>query len=277
MFGDFCYNNRKIEIEDISSLKNGTPIVRYSESQLPFYQFAILDGADVIYQLFQYGTNIYNYVRVPISEFTKDCNAEYFEYVPQIFEYNPELSLKRATSMVGTPAKIGLPSVFGDDFTFWCLVGEKFWDYFVNSKVGGHYKHKYKEGIFSLYHHAIAIEQDVVIHYTDLLGKKVRPNIYATPFSNLEHPKYVEYVKDSFRARWATRNRAIYYYSCRNYLKPYDIRKNNCEHFASLCRTGKRSSDQVKSGYVDLGLIALSFIVPQAAPFTALRLLKYFS
>lgn len=278
MFGDFYYNNRMISRAEFGTLSNGTPVVRVDKNYTPYVQFGIVDNGYIIFQLFQADLFAYSWIRMPIRDFMIHQDAMLFEYLPSITGYDTKEAHTRAISLLNYPAQKGLPSVFGDDFVFWCLVEKDYWNYFSKSKVGNHYKGKYKEWkIFNLYHHAIAIEQDVLIHYTDNnRSKNTLTHICATPFSDLRNPILVQYKNDSFEARWNTRNRALFMLAYQKNFRPYDICQNNCEHFATFCRTGKPSSEQVRSGYLDLFTVGFSFLIPEVAPLAVMRLKKYF-
>lgn len=264
---------------EYSYLDNGTPIVRIDNKLIPNVQFGIIDNGNVIFQHFRADIFAYSYLKVPMSDFMKHNDSRLVEYTP-LYSFDKIEAHKRAVSYIGKHREQQLPSVFGDDFVFWCLVGDKYWDSFASSKVGNHYKDKYREGkLINVYHHAIAIEQDVIIHFTgtDENAKgHAHTQIEATSFAQLKHPILVKYDNDSLSARWATRNRAIFMLAYKQFTKSYNLITNNCEHFATLCRTGIPNSQQVKNGYIDLASVIISLFVPQISPIAYWRIKKYF-
>ena len=272
MFGDYCYNKREITN---SAIENGTPIVAESNF-FPFYQFGIFVDGYVIQQKYDIYNNITIYESVLFDSFHFHGHKRLYEYVPKIFSYDRSRVVERAHSQLNVPLVNGFPSIFGDDFVFWCLVGEYFWSYFTYSKLGLHYSEKYREGILNLFHHAIAIEQDIIIHFTDKNGLYETPEILIDSFNELKCPKIVEYRNDSLGERWITRNRALLLWATRNSYKKYNIVLNNCEHFATYCRTGRAESFQVQNALFDIATLGLTAFAPRFVPFAVKRLMKYF-
>jgi len=94
------------------------------------------------------------------------------------------------------------------------------------------------------YHHGIYIGEDLVIHFTgDILNKmisKIEKTNLAT-FSKGDELEVVEY-KLCKPINW-TVDTAYSFIG----KKDYNLIFNNCEHFATYCKTGKNESKQVKN------------------------------
>lgn len=273
MFGDFYNNHKVISSSDLLQLEDGTPIVRMTD-YFPYYQFGIYNNGRVIQQCFNRNLQLTSYEEISIKRFIVGNKTTLFEYTPIKYTYDKNEVLRRAKSCLNT-SKVGVFSVFGDDFVFWCLVGDKMESFFTGSKMGRHYKDKYTEKIIRVYHHAIAIEEDVIVHFTD----EEIPNetvLSFNKFSSLENPIEVKYKNDSYEQRMISRNRAIYAWATYSQYGKYNFITNNCEHFATWCRTGKGNSYQVRNALLDVAIGCINLVTPKAIPLTVMRFMKYF-
>lgn len=145
MFGDFYHNHRLIPSSQISTIKDGTPLVRMSNI-FPYYQFGIYYKGRVIQQRFDSRDELTFYEELPMNQFLIGRDLKLFEYTPVKYEYSKLESLELAKSCLNDNPQVGAFSVFGDDFVFYCLVGDRMESFFNGSKMGRHFKHKYKEG-----------------------------------------------------------------------------------------------------------------------------------
>lgn len=92
-------------------------------------------------------------------------------------------------------------------------------------------------------HHGIDCGDGYVIHYTGEIGSKANAAVRRTPLEDFladaEEARIVKYEKcdapDTVVARAESRLRE----------KKYRLLFNNCEHFATWCKTGKKRSGQV--------------------------------
>lgn len=273
MFGDFCHNNKEITHFDNPEIENGTPIVRWSE-YFPYFQFGIYNNGIIIQHRYDDEKNASFYEEIPICKFLQGEQIRLFEYTPTKYKYSKEESLERAKSCLNKKPEMGVSSIFGDDFVFWCLVGDAMESFFLNSKMGRHFKYKYREKLFLVYHHAIALEEDIIIHFTDISSNKT--TIAISPFNVLQNPVEVKYKNDSYENRMIARNRALWAWANPSKIKPYNFLSNNCEHLATWCKTGKKSSAQVLTGFVDLTIGILGLATQKGIPLVAMRLKKYF-
>lgn len=276
MLGDFWNNKRLLSPNDYVQIANGTPIVAFRDFA-PYLQFGIFNQGEVIMRHYDYATNITRYKKENLEQFHGRFRFQLFEYRPTLYSYDKKESLERARTVNFLEFYKGYGSVFGDDFVFWCLVGDNFWACFENSKMGRHYKERYKEWKYiTLNHHAIAIEQDFIVHFTEERSQTGKTHIQISPFSDLKNPVAIEYNNDNLEQRFITRNRALWAWGKGGDFGGYNILTNNCEHFATWCRTGKSKSSQVRTALVDAASAALLIFTPKAAPLVYKRLQKYF-
>lgn len=265
MFGDFLRNNHLIKRADYDKIENGTVIVAHMPNIFPLFQFGIFDNGNVIMQAYLIKRNMTIYVSIPFMQFCK--GKEFFsiyEYSPQIFSYNKQECLKSARKYI-RKYFLGYTSVLGDDFTFSCMVGDKFDTFFNDSKMGRHFYYKYNENGLKLKHHFISIEQDWVIHFSDgehNNGTHLRLEDYNDVISrSLFDIKEEDYKNHNTLVDYlSSRNRAIFEWATMNDFNGYNIITNNCEHFANYCRRGKRKSKQVKLAFCELALTIVSCI-----------------
>lgn len=276
MIGDFLKCKKLIGADEYPHIEDGTPIA-VCNGNAPFWQFGIYCKGKVIIRQYDYKKNLTKYKFEDFNLFHGNFRYPLFEYVPQLFTYNKKETLSRARTVDVTKVFKGYLSVFGDDFVFWCMVGDNFWLYFTNSKMGSHYRMRYKEwNLISLYHHAIAIEQDCIVHFTSDRDPNNETHIHIAPFSDLKNPLVVEYDNDNLLQRYITRNRALWVWGSGGDLGGYNILTNNCEHLATWCRTGNFKSSQVRTALADIAFIPLLYFTPKAAPFIYNRFKKYF-
>ena len=144
MFGDFLHpdKHRALTGDALSCLEDGTPVVaRYNARH---FQFGIYGNGYVIYQDCQPLTNqvlVFSIKKIPAKEFFRQATA--YEYTPD-FEYDKRLAFHNAQyNLLLYTTKVILAeeqlfSVFGDDFTLFCMLGdyERFYNAFLSSRVG---------------------------------------------------------------------------------------------------------------------------------------------
>ncbi len=275
MFGDFIHHNKRIPPNEYNQIENGTPIVAFRDFA-PVWQFGIYYNETVIFREYSYEMNLTHYSIVPFNHFHTNLKFTIYEYTP-IYSYDKEKVIERALSVNLKQSVIGYASVFGDDFVFWCLVGDDFMGAFADLKMGMHYKERYKEmNTVSLYHHAIAIEQDIIVHFHDVNENSNKTLLSLSHFSTLKNPIVVEYENDDFLNRFQTRNRALWAWGKGDNLGGYNIATNNCEHFATWCRTGKAKSKQVRTALRDIASLVLVIFDSRLSYIPYRRCKKYF-
>lgn len=265
MVGDFQKNHRLIQPESYNNIESGTPIVADMGSKFPRLQFGIYADGGVIIQRYIPKLLLTVFEYIPLNIFTNSGNYDLYEYIPTKYSYDKAECLSVSLSYIGKYF-MGYTSVLGDDFVFKCMVGDSFNSFFSNSKIGRHYKYRYKESSIYLYHHFIAIEGDCVVHFSEGSEKNAPTLIRMEDLNEvrkrMDFPmEEVVYKDDSLSACLASRNRAIYEWSTGNEFGGYNIIINNCEHFANYCRKGKKKSGQV--GRL-IGELALSIIATYA-------------
>lgn len=273
MLGDFFEHNKFIHPNYYNWIEDGTPIVSMGRFS-PYYQFGIFYKGRVVLRKYDFIKKISYCQIVSFDIFHDNGSNEIYEYVPINFFYDKHETLVRAMSVDFKSYENGYYSVVGDDFVFWCLVGDNFDDFFLNSKMGKHYKERYKEiGILSFSHHAIAIEQDYIIHFSEDNGQFKKPHIIIDDFDTLNSPQQVLYINDSLEQRYCARNRALYVWASGNDFEGYNFFRNNCEHFATFCKTGECKSSQIRQGWMDLGILALTALTkrPNRAAINAIK------
>lgn len=280
MFGDFLNEEKHklIDFDDVIDLDNGTPVVaRYNYRE---FQFGIYGNGCVIYQDCWITKRMEIVFSLEKSSITDFCEgATVYEYIPN-FDYDKERTFYTAKkNLIELGDKIiqaseHLYSVYGDDFTLLCMLGsiESFYEAFLPSRMGRHYHHKFRiGGIAPAYHHLIAIEEGFAVHFSkgDSDGS---PDIIVESLSHIAERAgtklaEVEYNRDDVAVRLLARNRALLIYSGKVCFDHYQLFANNCEHFATLCKTGRSRSGQVQSFFVDAMVAGLSVIAnrPQLA------------
>ena len=291
MFGDFKHEEKQrlLDMDDICQLENGTPIVAcYNERE---YQFGIYGKRHVIYQDCWTTSDdilVFSIEKCTIGDFFED--ADVYEYIPD-FEFDRIGAFQRTHNCYSEmrnkliPAFSELRSVYGDDFTLRCMLGseELFCKAFQNSKMGRHYTHPiYIAHIAPAHHHLLAIEEGFAIHFSDggtgganeIILESLEDIIYreGVPFTE------VHYNHEEVEYRFLARNRALLVFSGRWNYAGYNLFLNNCEHFVTLCKTGRSQSGQIRDFFQDAVLIGLSLLTrrPQYASMVLARRLALF-
>lgn len=265
MFGDFLRNNHLIKREDYNKIENGTVIVAHMPKTFPLFQFGIYDNGNVIMQAYLIKRNMTIYLSIPFEQFCQgNVSYKIYEYAPQLFSYDKQECVKSARRYI-KKYFLGYTSVLGDDFTFICMVGDKFDTFFSGSKMGHHFYYKYNENGLILKHHFISIEQDWVIHFSD--GKYNNgTHLRLEDYNDIIHRTTFEIEEEQFKDHntlvdyLSSRNRAIFEWATMSDFGGYNIVTNNCEHFANYCRQGKRKSKQVKLAFCELAFTVISCI-----------------
>lgn len=105
------------------------------------------------------------------------------------------------------------------------------------------------EGVYE--HHGIDCGDDTVIHYSK---STVTPTVSRTSYTTFSwgNPVYTKRYSISFIPDVVV-ERA----ESRLGEQQYNLLSNNCEHFATWCKTGKNESGQLASYGLDVGLTAL--------------------
>src|SRR5258705_6886660 len=91
-------------------------------------------------------------------------------------------------------------------------------------------------------HHAIDCGDGTVIHYTGEVGQKTNAAIRQTPTSEFAKGSAIEI---RFYSRCDEPDPVIERARSRLGETEYNLAFNNCEHFATWCKTGKQQSEQV--------------------------------
>lgn len=122
-----------------------------------------------------------------------------------------------------------------------------------------------QHGLFD--HHGIDLGDGTVAHYLE--GRQILRSPLAD-FSRGEAVRVVSYPENEVSPVGVTLRRAM----GRLGEQRYNLVFNNCEHFASWCKTGRHRSSQVEGwlGTGSLGALALGQFIP-AALLVAVRLL----
>lgn len=271
MVGDFFRNNILIKPENYKFIEDGTPIVADMKTDFPHIQFGVYSDGNVIIQRYIPKLLMTVVESISFADFCDKGNYNLFEYTPSKYSYSKSDCFKLANKYIGAYF-MGYASVFGDDFVFRCMVGDDCFTFFEESKMGRHYKYRYKEqhkylklGIY-LYHHFIAIEEDWAIHFSDGKDDKGPTIIRLEDFNDVvARSDYaiqeVKHNDDSLSALLASRNRAIFEWATGRNFGGYKMTFNNCEHFANFCRTGNKKGFQVAR---IIGDIAMSVITAYA-------------
>lgn len=265
MVGDFQRNHRIIQSDRYFEIESGSPIVVDKGREFPRLQFGIYADGGVIVQRYIPKLFLTVFEYISLDTFTNSGNFDLYEYTPTKYSYDKAECLSVSKSYIGKYF-MGYASVLGDDFVFKCMVGENFSSFFSNSKVGRHYRYRYKESGIYLYHHFIAIEEDFVVHFSEG-SEKNSPTLLRMEDLNevrerTEFPiEEVVYNDDSLIACLISRNRAIYEWALGKEFGGYSMITNNCEHFANYCRKGRKKSGQVGRMIAE---VALSIIATYA-------------
>lgn len=111
---------------------------------------------------------------------------------------------------------------------------------------GDHVKVHRKNRFPPIWHHGIYVGHRTMVHFTDLRGGKNNARIRDTSFEEFcqgDQPVLVEYRNGECFASekvvqlaWAALDTG-----------GYNVAFENCEHFATWCKTGKRESKQVQT------------------------------
>lgn len=274
MLGDFLRSNKLIHPVFYSDIIDGTPIVALCPNRPLFLQFGIYLGGSVIIQEYHNRSYLGRIRSIPFREFYDYGRGYLYEYVPS-FAYDRSKCVYRALDGWRFSSIEGIRSIFGDDFVFYCMVGsDGFCSAFDNSKMGYHYVEERRKFI-RYEHHAIAIEQNFVIHFNRHQGETCKPYISLDPFDDLKKPFKVVYEHEDFKNRLETRNKALLVFAGSERFKEYNLFQNNCEHFARWCKTGEHKSKQVTSGMIDIGILIASILAKLPNPYLV-KILKRF-
>ena len=193
----------------------------------------------------------------------------------QLDSYDAEAVLSRALGAANHASSTGVFSRFGDDFVHWCISGQTMgpdldeFGYF-GEHFGVPFQDEYAHVIKAM-HHAIGIENGLVIHFEkDAVKKGVgwKKSLQYSTFEKFnENGRAIRFAyKDVAEGtRLAARNRAVNaFLSQDEEFGRYSLWQKNCEHFAVWCRTGQRNSKQIEAVLGSLawaavtGLTALS-------------------
>ena len=245
------------------------------------FQFGIYGDNSVIFQrCIKMGSIIlFSIEKCSAKDFCS--GACLYEYTPQ-FEFDKSIAYANAVHYYtagrgnAIPASINLCSVYGDDFTLICMVGNKsFANAFHRSKMGKHYIHTfYMAGMAPAQHHLLAIEEGYVIHFSRGNGSGA-PQIILEEVEQVEERAFerwgtyllqVEYKHEDTANRLVARNRALLVFAGFVSFGDYGLMANNCEHFVSWCKTGKAYSTQVTNFFIDATSILASIIIRNPAP-----------
>lgn len=284
MFGDCLEKSCLIDPTDYHEIVRGTPLVACSPGG--YIQFGIHTGENsVIIQRYvvQYGYISFSIEEVSFKRFCfKECSL--FEYIP-LYDYDKEETFDRACDEIGQTYN-ELRSVFGDDFVCISMIGrEKFIHAFDNSKMGFHYSYDFSLNPFMrATHHAIAIENEFVIHFSRGEGKGL-PQIICEKLSVIEERarkfknrglQKVQYNNETLENRLIARNRALLVYSKKIDFDTYKLLFNNCEHLATWCKTGNAKSKQVTEGIIDCAIIVFSLALKKPNPLMIKAIQRHF-
>lgn len=263
MLGDFLLNYSRIPNDSINSIEDGTVIVAFLRGRFPRFQFGIYFDGNVAIQRYDPKLGITIFEQVSMSKFSDCGQNEIYEYLRSNYRYDKKMCLKRAQEYIGKYF-VGFTSVLGDDFTFSCVNGyENMCEMFESPMFGKHFKYKYRESGFLLYHHFLAIEQDYVIHFSSGENPNARTRLLVERLEDVKNRtpyefEYVEHKDESLESLMTARNRAIFEWAIGKDFNGYNIVTNNCEHFVNYCKTGKKRSWQVIQA---VGEIAISATV----------------
>lgn len=262
MFGDFLNNNQLVEPWDFHSLVPGTPIVTYCQEWGGFMQFGIFVSMDEIYYQKFLSDNSVMICRCDMRFFYVNGKCSIYEYQPR-FKFDNEYAVALARANYGSTIP-GLHSIFGDDFVIYCLTGNIVYDSVNNSIIGYHFVEDRRK-VLKYTHHAIGIEEGKIIHFS-YNNETSRLSINLETFGKLNSPRHKLYDNEDFQNRLDSRNRALLALTGYVHIKNYNLITNNCEHFATWCKTGKRKSLQVEHAFTDSVWIAMMIAAKRPAP-----------
>ncbi len=99
------------------------------------------------------------------------------------------------------------------------------------------------------YHHGIYVGDGYVIHFSGELLNKLNATILKTTITEFTNNDTLEIVihKNCMPVSWTIETA----HSCLG-QQNYNLIFNNCEHFASYCKTGDKSSLQVKDATISV-------------------------
>lgn len=261
--------NRPIDIKNLD-LEEGTPIVVHDSSWGMYYQFGIyINRNSIIIQ--RYNNGIFRIESYTLDLFSNYGKYEIFEYLPW-YNYDKDLTLKRALSIpIGKVIK-GEVSPLGDDFVCWCLTGDPLAELRCYSNIGHHYIQN-KRKILKYQHHAVAIESGLIVHFADNEAQKL--DIVLGRLSDLKEPHIKLHSNLAFTDYFKSRNRALMYLCGFYSIDKYNLASNNCEHFATWCAIGKRESKQVKTAIWDATILTITLLTKKPNPIVIKSLKKY--
>ena len=99
--------------------------------------------------------------------------------------------------------------------------------------------------VFGYYHHGIDCGDGTVIHYNGNINNKDNAKIVRTSYSEFSNGKTVSTKK--YNSCYSP-DLVVEKAKSRLGEQKYHLLNNNCEHFASWCKTGERYSHQVNNG-----------------------------
>lgn len=277
MLGDFLKqnNHERISPEMFCNIGVGTPIVSYNEQWEYFMQFGIFVSLNEVYYQYFDSIDFVTIRRCNMSHFSNDGKNTIYKYIPK-FSYNPEFCVYTARKMAQCEHYKGLYSILGDDFVLSCLIGpNQFAQMFNGSKMGHHYVENRRK-LLKYSHHAIAIEEGYVIHFAHNENDGIQSiHITLQDFYSLNSPKVVFYKDENLRDRLSARNRALLAITGYIDFGKYNLATNNCEHFATWCKTGKAKSIQVFKAIESMTLIAGMLMAKRPYPIATKVLQRY--
>lgn len=277
MFGHFINHNRLISPENgFYTIEIGSPIVAIFDSEsffnrgvVNYIQFGILtDNNSVICQIFDNTTEMFSIREVAFQNFAF-YGCDLFEYLPD-FHYDKTECLLRAKQTGQLSSKF-FYSAPGDDFVFMCMTGKLIYEVFYTHNFGLQYLTPYIIGnVIRATHHAIAIENGYVIHFSGRRlpkGKKIKFDTFDLFKSESKIAQYVPYNDDTdLYQRMTSRNRAMLALCGKCTSGDYSLVLNNCEHFCVWCKTGEKRSKQLKQFAIELGTITLAILTKKPLP-----------
>ena len=264
MFTDFYrnLNEGKFVCIDCCQLQNGTPIVSIRNIP-PYFQFGIYFNDSVILREYVFERKIALYRVIPFNEFHNNGKYKIKEYIPSMFSYDKGMTLKMAFSHDLKRMESEYCSALGDDFVVECMLGEAFLDYLESLNIGYHYTGRFRF-VAALTHHAIGIGDGYIIHF-DNDKKLKKPQIVLSRLDERNELGFLKYKfkpllyeHDNILQRFCARNRAINIWASGKNFEGYHWYFRNCEHFVRWCKTGDKYSEQIKNGWIDLGVLVLS-------------------
>jgi hypothetical protein len=179
-------------------------------------------------------------------------------------------AVRRAKSAIGKEISDNVFSCLGDDFVYWSLTESRISPEADGSSTqsifGDHLSVPFQDTthMIKAVHHGIGIENLCVIHFSDITSERKsldwKKAIRLTPFSEFSDNREVtRYTSKDMDTQWHinARNRAMNALFSGQYDK-YSLWFKNCEHLATWCATGHKSSEQIQNIASAIGLIAIT-------------------